>query len=174
MRVPLLALGLLLSTSFVRAAAQGQGPVKDPDQCSVADEHRSARSFNHDQDSDHNRASSHDEDSDRDRKSDHGRKRGHDEDGRRGCSPVTPPPPPPPPPANSATITGRVRDVTTGNSLVGWVVMAIGPTTVTTTTDANGNYTLVVPGGTTGPIMYAVCEVVQPGWSQVSPTFPAP
>ena len=48
--------------------------------------------------------------------------------------------------------------------------MAIGPTTVTTTTDANGNYVLNVPGGPT----YAICEQVQVGWSQASPTFSAP
>ncbi|HKV70757.1 MAG TPA: hypothetical protein VJN62_05880 [Gemmatimonadales bacterium] len=154
MRVPLLALGLLVSTSFVRAAAQGQAAVKDPAQCAVADAHRSPTSFSHVRPSDpHDRA-------------------------RTGCSPVAatpepPPPPPPPPPANSATITGWVQD-TGGNRLSGWVVMAIGPTTVSTTTDANGNYSLVVPGGTSAPIVYAVCEVVPPGWTQVSPTFPAP
>jgi hypothetical protein len=53
--------------------------------------------------------------------------------------------------------------------------MAIGPTTVSTTTDGNGNYVLNVPGGDpTTPVMYAVCEVVQTGWKQASPTFPAP
>ena len=172
MRVPLLALGLL-STFFVRAAAQSQAAVKDSTQCVVADEHRSPRSFNHDQDSDHNRASDHDGDFDRDRRSDHDR-RGDRHDGRRGCSPVTPPqppppPPPPPPPTNTGTITGSVHDASTGLGLSGWVVMAIGPTTVTATTDANGNYVLNVPAAT-----YIVCEQVQAGWQQVYPMFPEP
>lgn len=147
MRVPLLALGLL-STSFVRAAAQGQAAVKDPAQCAVADANRSPMSYSHVRPSDpHDRA-------------------------RTGCSPVAPvqtPPPPPPPPPNTGTITGTVRDANTGAGLAGWVVMAIGPTTVTTTTDAGGNYTLTVPAAT-----YVVCEQLQTGWQQVSPMFPEP
>jgi len=150
MRVPLLALGLLLSTSFVRAAAQSQAAVKDPAQCAVADAHRSPTSFSHARPSDpHDRA-------------------------RTGCSPVAatpePPPPPPPPPPGSGSITGKVRAATTGAGLPGWVVVASGPTTVSTTTDANGNYVLVVTGG----VPYVVCEQLQSGWTQVSPTFAEP
>jgi hypothetical protein len=145
MRVPLLALGLLLSTSVGRAAAQGQAAVKDPAQCAVADANRSPASYSHARPSDP-----------LDRT-------------RTGCSPVAPvQTPPPPPPAGGASITGQVRDVTAGSGLAGWTVQAFGPTTASATTDANGNYTLSgLADGT-----YTVCEVLQPGWTQVSPTFP--
>jgi hypothetical protein len=51
------------------------------------------------------------------------------------------------------------------------VVRALGPTTVSATTDATGAYVLtnLVAGG-----MYVVCEDVKSGWVQVSPTFANP
>ncbi|HEX4562318.1 MAG TPA: carboxypeptidase regulatory-like domain-containing protein [Gemmatimonadales bacterium] len=67
-------------------------------------------------------------------------------------------------------ITGRVRDVTTGNGLSGWVVSVTGPTNLSVTTDGNGNYVLngLAPGA------YVVCETLQSGWGQTSPVFPNP
>jgi hypothetical protein len=62
-----------------------------------------------------------------------------------------------------------VLDANSGAGLAGWVVSVTGPTTMSTTTDANGNYLLSgLVAGT-----YVVCEAVQSGWSQVSPMFPA-
>lgn len=147
MRVPLLALGLM-SAPFIGALAQGGAAVKDPAQCATADEHRSPTSYSHTRPADpQGRA-------------------------RTGCSPVAPtpppPPPPPPPPSGTISITGRVRDANTGDGLPGWVVSITGPTSMSMTTDANGNYQLNgLAAGT-----YIVCEQVQSGWSEVSPTFP--
>jgi len=148
MRVPLLVLGLV-SAPVIGALAQGAAAVKDPAQCAVADEHRSPTSYSHVRNADPL-----------------GRP-------RTGCSPVapTPPPPPPPPPTGgTGSITGKVRDANTGTGLSGWVVRVFGPTTTSTTTDANGNYQLTnLVAGT-----YVVCEDLQIGWTQVSPTFPEP
>jgi hypothetical protein len=68
------------------------------------------------------------------------------------------------------SITGRVRDANTGDGLAGWVVRVIGPTTTSVTTDATGTYLFSnLVAGT-----YTVCEDVQPGWTQVFPTFAEP
>ncbi|HWZ28556.1 MAG TPA: carboxypeptidase regulatory-like domain-containing protein [Gemmatimonadales bacterium] len=145
MRVPLLVLGLV-SAPVIGALAQGAAAVKDPAQCAVADEHRSPTSYSHVRNADPL-----------------GRP-------RTGCSPVAPtPPPPPPPPPSGGSISGTVRNSSTGSGLAGWVVNVFGPTTTSATTDANGNYQLTgLADGT-----YTVCEVVEIGWSQASPMFPA-
>jgi len=45
-------------------------------------------------------------------------------------------------------IAGKVKDASTGQSVQGATVEASGPTTASTTTDSNGNYTLTLPPGT--------------------------
>jgi hypothetical protein len=53
--------------------------------------------------------------------------------------------------------------------MAGWVVTVTGPTTMSTTTDANGNYLFnSLASGT-----YLVCEQLQSGWSEVFPTSAA-
>ena len=160
MRVPLLLMALA-TTPFVAAAAQnGSAAVKDPAQCAVADANRSPQSWL------------------RDRKPDpQGRS-------RTGCSPVTPsggttgdpppppdttPPPPPPPPPGSVSIDGTVYNEATWGGLQGWTVTISGPVNSSTVTDATGHYVFSgIPAGT-----YTVCEAVQSGWTQSSPTMPA-
>jgi hypothetical protein len=164
MRIPIVLLGLV-STPFVVAAAQnGAAAVKDPAQCAVADANRSPQSWS------------------RDRKPDpQGRS-------RTGCSPVAPsggatgdPPPPPPPPPDttplpppppppgSVSIDGNVWNEVTWAPLVGWTVTVSGPVNSSTVTDATGHYVFSgIPAGT-----YTVCEGVQSGWTQSSPTMPA-
>jgi hypothetical protein len=55
--------------------------------------------------------------------------------------------------------------------LSGWTIHVTGPSfDQTTATDANGNWSMVVPGGQT----YLVCEVLQDGWTQTYPTSGPP
>lgn len=99
---------------------------------------------------------------------------------RPGCSPVAPPPPPPPapvepppppppppPPAGTVSITGKVFNNITGRpGLAGWMVVLSGDGSATVMTDAYGVYTFAgLAAGT-----YTICEVLQGGWTQTSPT----
>lgn len=93
------------------------------------------------------------------------------------CAAPTPPPPPPPscgtvPAAAGASgVTGRVytlaADGFTKVGLANWCVTLGGTVTAGIATDSLGNYSLMgLPDGT-----YTVCEVLQAGWVQTSPTF---
>ena len=67
------------------------------------------------------------------------------------------------------SIDGTVYNENTWGVLQGWSVTVSGPVNSSTVTDANGHYVFSgIPAGT-----YTVCEVVQSGWTQSSPTMPA-
>jgi len=67
------------------------------------------------------------------------------------------------------SIDGNVWNEATWAPLVGWTVTVSGPVTSSTVTDATGHYLFSgIPAGT-----YTVCEEVQSGWAQSSPTMPA-
>lgn len=141
----LAVLSALIATPLLYAAAQGnQSPS---DKCAVADANRSA---NASADKENLPSATLGE--------------------RRGCSPVPPAPPappPPPPPSGSVTITGKIYNNITGRpGLAGWVVTVSGPYTTSAVTDAFGVYTFSsLPAGT-----YAICQVLQSGWTQTMPT----
>lgn len=91
------------------------------------------------------------------------------------CAPQPPPPPPPPPPGcvnstgsgGTGSITGTVMLDVTFTGLAGWCIDVSGPgVTAQAVTDASGNY--VVPGLPAGS--YLVCEEVQTGFQETSPT----
>ncbi len=96
------------------------------------------------------------------------------------CGDQTPPPPPPPPscgsvpaPAGASGVTGKVYTVAadgfTTVPLANWCVTLSGTVTAGVATDATGNYSIMgLPDGS-----YTVCEVVQAGWVQTSPTVGA-
>jgi hypothetical protein len=68
------------------------------------------------------------------------------------------------------TITGKVFNNITGRpGLAGWVVTVSGATSASVTTDAYGAYAFAgLPAGD-----YTICEVLQAGWTQSSPTMGA-
>lgn len=152
MRTELLVLALVATPFFASAAQDQAGSIQDLGRCEVADANRSSTSWSNDQQANPTDPLGRD---------------------RTGCSPVAPgdPPPPPPPPASgTVTITGRVfNDISGRPGLQGWVVTVSGPASVSTTTGADGSYTLAnLPAGT-----YLLCEVLQTGWTQTRPSFGA-
>ena len=89
------------------------------------------------------------------------------------CAPQPPPPPPPPAGCVNSTgsggtgsITGTVMLDVTFTGQAGWCIDVSGPVTAQAVTDASGNY--VVPGLPAGS--YLVCEEVQTGFQETSPT----
>jgi carboxypeptidase family protein len=143
MRVQILLL-TLASTPLVAAVAQtGAAAVKDPAQCQVADSHRSPTAWSQQHPADPQ-----------------GR-------ARTGCSPVVLSQDPPS--GEAGSISGSVWNDGTGEPLSGWVVVLSGPSNASTVTDAWGGYRFTgLAGG-----LYTVCEVVQGGWQETSPTFQA-
>lgn len=85
---------------------------------------------------------------------------------RTGCAPVLLTAPPS---GGAGSISGSVWNDGTGEPLSGWVVVLSGPSNASTVTDASGGYSF---SGLSGGL-YTVCEVVQSGWKETSPTFPA-
>jgi Carboxypeptidase regulatory-like domain len=143
MRVQILLL-TLASTPLVAAVAQaGSAAVKDPAQCQVADANRSPTAWSQQRPADPL-----------------GR-------ARTGCSPVVLSQDPPP--GEAGSISGSVWNDGTGEPMSGWVVVLSGPSNASTVTDAWGGYRFTgLLGG-----LYTVCEVVQGGWKETSPTFQA-
>lgn len=67
----------------------------------------------------------------------------------------------------SASISGMKYEDKTGTpGLLGWTINLSGDSSLTTTTDINGNYNFA----TLLPGLYQICEVLQSGWTQTAPT----
>ena len=89
--------------------------------------------------------------------------------GNKNCAPAT---------VGHTTISGVVFFDIDQNGVLGvdevglsaWQVQLIGPVTLTTMTDGDGNYSFAnLDAGT-----YTVCVIPPPGWTQISPTNSTP